>query len=381
MAKDKKQFKQQIHSTIREGQCGHDKSDSGGRLWGKFLLLLMIFITGAVPLLFLVSSRRIEPKSNPGVWAYLQKNTPVPVDAGRTPAEVPSAPVSTPPVALETPAPIHTAKTATPDRSASAASPTPTIRITPQPATQTPKAPTNRPTEQPEPGTLPASAVPTASVPHTGGYDYSMPVPESAPVDWDYFEDAVFIGDSRMEDFALFTGMAKYATFYTHVGVSINSILSDNPKTVTRFLVNKEKLTLEEGLTKYNGFNKVYIMLGLNEIGWPYPSEFIKYYVRLLDLIRSINPEAQIYIECVIPMARQIRGSGVDPTYENNENVAVFNRYIREMCEQQKVYFLNVQEALVDQEGFLPDGAASDGIHMGKEYCLKWLEYVKCHIV
>ena len=51
------------------------------------------------------------------------------------------------------------------------------------------------------------------------------------------------------------------------------------------------------------------------------------------------------------------------------------------MCKEQKVYFLNVQEALVDSEGYLPDGAASDGIHMKKEYCMKWLDYIRRHVV
>ena len=60
------------------------------------------------------------------------------------------------------------------------------------------------------------------------------------------------------------------------------------------------------------------------------------------------------------------------------ENVVIFHRHIYEMCEQENVCFLNVQEALVDDEGYLPGGAASDGIHMRKEYCMKWLEYIKC---
>lgn len=184
-----------------------------------------------------------------------------------------------------------------------------------------------------------------------------------------------------MEDFAAFSGLAKYATFYTHIGVTVNHLISENESEVIRFRVNGESLTLEETLRKYNDFSKVYIMLGYNELGWPYPEEFIKYYVKVLDIIKEANPASEIYVECVIPVARTITGSGVDPETENNENIARFNRYIREMCKEQKVYFLNVQEALVDSEGYLPDGAASDGIHMKKEYCIKWLDYIKCHVV
>ena len=254
---------------------------------------------------------------------------------------------------------------------ASAQSPgTPTAEPTP--------SPTVSPTPEPTPTTSDfASPSPTPQ----SAYDYSNPVPQSEPVELEFFEDAIFIGDSRMEDFAAFSGLAKYATFYTHIGVTVNHLISENESEVIRFRVNGESLTLEETLRKYNDISKVYIMLGYNELGWPYPEEFIKYYVKVLDIIKEANPASEIYVECVIPVARTITGSGVDPETENNENIARFNRYIREMCKEQKVYFLNVQEALVDSEGYLPDGAASDGIHMKKEYCIKWLDYIKCHVV
>ena len=163
--------------------------------------------------------------------------------------------------------------------------------------------------------------------------------------------------------------------------MTVNHLITDDLSKIIRFKVNGENLTLEEALRKYNSFTKVYIMLGYNELGWPDVAQFIKYYVKVFDLIKTVNPKAEIYVECIIPVARQITGYGVDPQTENNENIAVFNRAIQEMCEAQKVYYLNVQEALVDSEGYLPDGAASDGIHMKKDYCIKWLEYIRSHIV
>ena len=258
------------------------------------------------------------------------------------------------------------------------AQPTASVQSAGTPTAEPTPSPTVSPTPEPTPTTSDfASPSPTPQ----SVYDYSNPVPQSEPVELEFFEDAIFIGDSRMEDFATFSGLAKYATFYTHIGVTVNHLISENESEVIRFRVNGESLTLEETLRKYNDFSKVYIMLGYNELGWPYPEEFIKYYAKVLDIIKEANPAADIYVECVIPVARTITGSGVDPETENNENIARFNRYIREMCKEQKVYFLNVQEALVDSEGYLPDGAASDGIHMKKEYCIKWLDYIRCHVV
>ena len=44
---------------------------------------------------------------------------------------------------------------------------------------------------------------------------------------------------------------------------------------------------------------------------------------------------------------------------------------------KKKVKYLDVQTVLVNSEGYLPEEASSDGIHLGKSYCEKWLEYLK----
>lgn len=342
------------------------------RFLSKRICLISGAVTGAV-LLFVVLLVCLHQKEDgrSGVQAI----APSSAARAETPAVTP-APSSAVPFS-----PSLATEAATAPAAASEASETPTAAPTaselPKTASASP-APTaaTAPTATP---VLTAAPAPTPT-PYTGCH-YPNQVPERAPVGWEYFEDAVFIGDSRMEDFAFFTGMAKYARFYTHIGVSVNQLVNPDPEKQTLFSVNGEKLTLKEALTKYNDFTKVYIMLGYNEVGWPYPEEFIKYYEQVLELIWSIRPDALIYVESVIPVARQISGSGVDPFYENNENIAIFNRNIYEMCEKRNAHFLNVQEALVDEEGYLPDGAASDGIHMGKAHCMLWLEYIKSHTV
>lgn len=212
-------------------------------------------------------------------------------------------------------------------------------------------------------------------------YDYSKPVPQGSEVSKDSFTDAIFIGDSRMEDFGFFSGLAGKAKFYTHIGLTVNHLVSDDESKLTRFKINGEELTFEEAIRKNSDFSRVYIMLGYNELGWPYIDSFIEYYVNVINMIKTVQPDADIYVECIIPVAREISGDGVDPETENNENIAKFNQAIQKMCEDNKYYYVNVQETLVDGEGYLPDGSASDGIHLKKEYCIKWYEYIATHCV
>lgn len=212
-------------------------------------------------------------------------------------------------------------------------------------------------------------------------YEFGQPVPANTPVNDGYFNDAIFIGDSRMEDIGLFSGAAKYATFYTKVGAVINYLIGKDYSELTKFTVNGEKLSLEEALIKYNNFSKVYIMMGFNELGWPGTASFEQYYTRLLKRIQEIQPKATIYVMSVIPVARNITGSGVKPEYENNERIAEFNSVIQKICADNKFHFLDVKEELVDSEGYLPDGTAADGIHMNRDYCIKCFDYIKRHTI
>ena len=80
-------------------------------------------------------------------------------------------------------------------------------------------------------------------------------------VDDSYFSDALFIGDSRTEGLALY-GSLTNADFFSSVGLSIFKVTekaAGNPNT-------GESVTLSQNLAQKQ-YGKVYIMLGLNELG------------------------------------------------------------------------------------------------------------------
>lgn len=53
-------------------------------------------------------------------------------------------------------------------------------------------------------------------------YDYSMPVPQSEAVSEEYFDDAVFIGDSRTEGLIMYTDLPN-TTAYTDKGLMVDT--------------------------------------------------------------------------------------------------------------------------------------------------------------
>ena len=204
-----------------------------------------------------------------------------------------------------------------------------------------------------------------------GPYDFSQSVPESAEVDDSYFDDAVFIGNSRTEGFKLYSGLSN-AQFYTAIGLMVDTIFTKPYATI-----NGEKTTIMEAL-KTTDFSKVYIMLGMNELGWVYGSVYQEYYGRIIDGIREINPDAVIYIQSILPVSAE--KSAGDDIY-NNPRIDEFNGLLQELAEEKEVYYVNVAEAVAGEDGSLPEGASFDGVHLTPDYCAKWRDYLKTHTV
>ena len=177
-----------------------------------------------------------------------------------------------------------------------------------------------------------------------------------------------FIGDSRTQGFIMYNGL-KNVQDYSYVGLMVYTA-------VTKKFVktdNGQKITLLQDMKNKN-IKTVYIMLGVNELGWSYPSVFKQKYLALIDEIRKVKPNCKIYVQSIIPVTRSKDQS--DNIY-NNTNIKKFNKLIQEVASEKNITYLDVASALVDTNGYLPENASTDGIHIGKTYCQKWLNYLK----
>ena len=199
--------------------------------------------------------------------------------------------------------------------------------------------------------------------------DCDMLVPESEAVDDSYFDDAVFIGNSRTEGLKKFSGLSN-ATFITEVGLTVSSIFTDYCD-----ISGGYRSRAFDALSGMN-FSKVYIMLGMNELGWVYESVFKDDYGKIIDKIREINPDAVIYIQSIIPVSKWKDSSNDVFT---NANVERLNAQLRDLADEKEVHYLDVAGALMDSEGYLPYEATGDGVHLEPPYCVKWTDYLRTH--
>lgn len=199
---------------------------------------------------------------------------------------------------------------------------------------------------------------------------HDKPVPESGAVDRSYFSDALFIGDSRSEGFKLYSELDN-ATYFVYKGLSVETVNT------------KEVITAPDGTQqtvmnalKQKQFGKVYIMLGINELGWTNTNAFIQKYGALVDAVKKYNPNAIVYVQSILPVSDKKNG---DPIY-NNENINRFNGLIQDMVNQKQVYYVNPAESVM-KDGLLIHEASTDGVHLNKKYCMVWRDYLMTHTV
>ena len=120
------------------------------------------------------------------------------------------------------------------------------------------------------------------------------PTPEPTPlqfttVDASYFDDALFIGDSRTVGIAEY-GNLKNATYFADVGLNVYVA-----PTKAVAVKNVGTVTLPQLLSQKT-FGKVYIMLGINELGNDLDDITAKF-SSLIDTVRAAQPNAIVYVE------------------------------------------------------------------------------------
>ena len=219
-------------------------------------------------------------------------------------------------------------------------------------------------------------------------YDYAVPVPESDAMSRDYFSDAVLVGDSRMQGLILYCGLSK-VTSYTYKGLTVDSVFTrpvieweeaeDLPdaEKIPEELWEDGKVPVMEAL-RQTEYSKVYIMLGINETGWPDPAYFPKAYGKIIDAIREDNPQCLIYMLSVFPVTQAVSDYH---DYVTNEKIALYNQYLQQLAYEKKVFFVDLAPAVVNEDGVLPADSGVDGIHLNKTYCTMVLDHILSHTV
>lgn len=207
------------------------------------------------------------------------------------------------------------------------------------------------------------------------GYDFSQPVPESDAAQDSYFEDAVFVGDSRTAGFMLYSGVPAGDSL-THTGLTIYDIQKGKEciKVGGKTYSTLDALALKQ-------YGKVYLCVGVNELGYPSDQKFYETLCQVVESIRTIQPNAVIYLETLIPLNEQVIAETGGKDYLKNDHLRSYNELILQAGAEYKVPVLDVYSAFADENGSLAAEASNDGVHLNRSYCEQWLDYIRTHTV
>lgn len=196
-------------------------------------------------------------------------------------------------------------------------------------------------------------------------------VEETAPAplefvasDVSYFDDALFIGDSRMVGIAEY-GTLDNAVFFAMVGMSIHNLWD------TEVEVDTFGKTNLQGLLDAQSFSKVYIMLGFNEIGYDKDYSAGKY-KETIDYIHQQEPDAVIYICSNLHVTEAL--SLTDERY-SNDNIRLYNEKIKQLADHETFFYLDVNERFLDEKGNLGAEYTGDDVHLYAKYYKEWSEW------
>lgn len=206
-------------------------------------------------------------------------------------------------------------------------------------------------------------------------------VSESEPVGQDYFDDAVFFGDSITAGINVYELMSN-AQVIAATGINPSSVLT---KAVITVPGSEDRITMMDALRASRPV-KIYIQLGANWVGERSgidESTFIEHYRALIEQIKEDHPESIIYIQSMFPVSRayDTNENGKNTYGLTNELIRTFNKGLEEMAEEEGVWYLNLYDELCNEDGYLPDDKTSDGMHLVPQYYEKWFEYLKTHAV
>lgn len=223
-----------------------------------------------------------------------------------------------------------------------------------------------RPEEPAVPEHDPAEDVPA--------YDFTQPAPAGEAVELDYFDDAAFVGDSRTDGFLIYSGIGRGKNL-TSNGLSIFKLAEKKALTIAG-----KKYTLLEALA-LEQYGKVYLSLGVNELGYYDDEGFYNSYREAIRSIRALQPNAVIYIQGLIPLNESVIAQSTGRTYLTNEHLRVYNDLMRQAAQEEQVVFLDLYTEFVDENGELPAQASKDGVHLRGDWCKQWLAYLQTHTV
>ncbi len=203
----------------------------------------------------------------------------------------------------------------------------------------------------------------------------NLSLPQNGRVHLNYFDTALFIGDSLGDGFREYQGTTGIdtATFFTNRNLQPASFLDGNYITLPDYEDPVDPMAEISAMAP----EKIYVILGTNALHLS-SEELLNDYSLLIDELKIAAPNAVIYINSILPVTAE---KSAENDIYNPQKIADINNSLAIIASQKSVYFLNVQEIFATSEGHLNTDLDYDGIHLTPTGYKMWTDYLISHTV
>ncbi len=158
-------------------------------------------------------------------------------------------------------------------------------------------------------------------------------------------------------------GLSMYARlgqadYFAGVGLSVFQLFS---QTASDTDFGETDLT---SLLTSRSYGKIFIMLGLNEAGYPLDS-LKERYRQDVEQIQELQPDAVIYLLQIYGVSKE-KSDAVH--YLKPDHLDQINQDIRELCDGEQVRCLDPRPLYEDKNGYLLPDYSGDGVHPYGKY-------------
>ena len=209
-------------------------------------------------------------------------------------------------------------------------------------------------------------------------YFQDVILPETEDAGEDYINGTIFIGDSITEN-GLGWGFFPYRNVWAMHGIQPDTIQTEPIKVYGGKNGDEEMLAVNAAAEYKPG--RVLINIGSNSVYKMAPDVFAAEYQKFLAAFKAQSPDTDIIICSVLPVDKRYDESERTTYTTNNDKCNKINYALAQLCREQGYKFLNLAEALKDENGQARQGLVyeTDGIHPNKSTYPLMLEYIRTH--
>ena len=187
-----------------------------------------------------------------------------------------------------------------------------------------------------------------------------------------YFSDALFIGDSRTVGLYGYSSLKNASSFFAKESMSVYSVLT---KQYPLYEMGSQKGTgTLSSVLAAKQYRKIYISLGVNELGIGNSESYYEKYRSVIEQIRAAQPDAIIFIQGIMHVSEA--KSSRDSVF-NNTNIVEKNTWLASLANGRDIFYIDMNSVYCDDNGNLKEGQSGDGIHLKAANYEEWHSYLK----